>query len=43
MDEDDFPSSSDYLGYIGMGTEAYYAKKEVTFHVPTLSIDIETK
>ncbi|RDA93291.1 hypothetical protein CP533_2044 [Ophiocordyceps camponoti-saundersi (nom. inval.)] len=35
-----FPSSSDYLGYLSFGTEAYYSDKPVTFSVPSLSIDI---
>ncbi|KAL0934854.1 xyloglucan-specific endoglucanase [Colletotrichum truncatum] len=36
-----FPSSSTYLGYMGLGSEALSAKKVITFRVPTLSIDIE--
>lgn len=37
-----FPSGSDYMGYLSLGSEALYAKKTVTFHVPKLSIDIKT-
>ena len=41
-DYSDFPSSSDYIGYMSWGTEAYYSEKNVTFNVPKLSIDIDT-
>lgn len=43
MNNSSFPNSADYLGYVSLGTEALSATKEVTFHVPTLSIDIEGK
>ncbi|KAH7123003.1 concanavalin A-like lectin/glucanase domain-containing protein [Dactylonectria macrodidyma] len=36
-----FPSSSDYIGYMSWGTEAYYSEKNVTFNVAKLSIDID--
>lgn len=39
----EYPSRSDYLGYLSLGTEAYSSSTEVTFHVPELSIDIETQ
>lgn len=37
-----YPSSSDFLGYLSLGTEAYSSSDSVTFHVPALSIDINT-
>lgn len=36
-----YPSASDYLGYMGLGSEALSADTTVTFHVPMLSIDIK--
>ncbi|KAF9876856.1 hypothetical protein CkaCkLH20_05702 [Colletotrichum karsti] len=36
-----FPTSSTYLGYMGLGSEALSATKVVTFRVPTLTIDIK--
>ncbi|PHH62840.1 hypothetical protein CDD81_6640 [Ophiocordyceps australis] len=38
---DNFPSASDYLGYLSFGSEAYHSNKPVTFSVPSLSIDIQ--
>jgi hypothetical protein len=38
----DYPSSADFLGYLSLGTEAYSSSDSVTFHVPSLSIDIDT-
>ena len=38
-----FPTSSDYLGYAALGSEALWANTTVTFSVPTLSIDIVAK
>lgn len=38
----DLPKSSDYLGYLALGSETFYVDKTVTFYVPQLSIDIET-
>ncbi|KAF5003422.1 hypothetical protein FDECE_10019 [Fusarium decemcellulare] len=40
MDDSDYPSPSDYLGYMSWGTEAYSVNTTVTFDVPSLSIDI---
>lgn len=40
---DNFPTNADYLGYMGLGSEAFDAVKNVTFHVPRLSIDIQGK
>lgn len=39
----DFPTSSDYIGYMSWGSEAYYSTKNVTFNVPHLSIDVGAK
>lgn len=39
---DVYPSKSDYLGYLGFGTEAYSADKNVTFGVTNLEIGIKT-
>ncbi|KAK7402885.1 hypothetical protein QQX98_011370 [Neonectria punicea] len=39
-DEEFYPSTSDYMGYMSWGTEAYSANKSVTFDVPRLSIDV---
>ncbi|KAK5994127.1 Xyloglucan-specific endo-beta-1,4-glucanase 1-like protein [Cladobotryum mycophilum] len=36
------PSKSDYLGYVSLGSEAFYSPEVVTFNVPHFSIDIET-
>lgn len=36
------PKGSDYLGYMSLGSEALSADVAVTFHVPTLSIDVKT-
>ncbi|PHH68937.1 hypothetical protein CDD82_172 [Ophiocordyceps australis] len=35
-----FPTSSDYLGYLSFGSEAYHSNRPVTFSVPLLSIDV---
>ena len=37
-----YPTEDDYLGYMGLGSEALYATQPTTFYVPQLSIDIET-
>ncbi|KAM5341762.1 hypothetical protein ACJ41O_014793 [Fusarium nematophilum] len=42
MDNTNYPSASDYMGYMSWGTEAYYANSMVTFDVPSLSIDVVT-
>lgn len=39
----DAPGSSDYLGYWGLGSEAFSANSNVTFSVPLLSVDIQTQ
>lgn len=36
-----FPDKSDYLGYMGLGSEALWAQSTATFYVPVLSIDIQ--
>lgn len=36
------PSSSDYLGYMGLGSEALWTPQEVTFDVSYLSMDVKT-
>ncbi|KAL6897492.1 glycoside hydrolase family 12 protein [Trichoderma evansii] len=38
----DLPKSSDYLGYLALGSETFSVDKTVTLYVPQLSIDIET-
>ena len=38
----DYPSSTDYLGYVAFGQEAYSATNNVTFSVPKLRVDIST-
>ncbi|KAH7253541.1 concanavalin A-like lectin/glucanase domain-containing protein [Fusarium redolens] len=43
MDNANYPSSSDYIGYMSWGTEAYSANTTVTFDVPSLSINVEKK
>jgi hypothetical protein len=35
------PTSNDYLGYIGFGTEAYSSPTNVTFSVTELSIEVQ--
>ncbi|KAI8720149.1 hypothetical protein NCS52_00459600 [Fusarium sp. LHS14.1] len=43
MDDSDYPSPTDYLGYMAWGTEAYSSdNKYVTFNVTKLAIDVET-
>lgn len=37
-----FPKTTDYLGYMGLGSEALSTSEPVTFWVPELSIDIRT-
>ncbi|KAK0386443.1 hypothetical protein NLU13_6279 [Sarocladium strictum] len=39
----DYPSTKDYIGYMSLGSEALSANSTVTFHVPTLAIDVELK
>lgn len=36
------PTSADYLGYVAFGSEALYSTQNVTFAVPSLSIDLTT-
>lgn len=36
----DIPRVTDFLGYVGFGTQAYNSKGNVTFWVPRLSMDI---
>lgn len=38
----DFPSSTDYLGYMGLGSEALWSPQSVTFDVKYLSMDVRT-
>lgn len=37
-----YPSKEDYMGIFQFGTEAFSSKNNVTFWVPTLSIDIQS-
>jgi hypothetical protein len=37
----DVPTFTDYLGYVGFGTQAYNSIGDVTFSVPRLSIDVQ--
>lgn len=39
----DFPSSNDYLGYMGLGSEALWTPQKVTFDVSYLSMDVKHK
>ena len=43
MAKTDFPKSSDYIGYMSLGTETYNSDDFVTFHVPELAIDVSRK
>jgi hypothetical protein len=36
----DIPTFSEFLGYVGFGTQAFNANDDVTFYVPRLSIDV---
>ncbi|ROT41944.1 concanavalin A-like lectin/glucanase [Sodiomyces alkalinus F11] len=36
-----YPLDSDYVGYMGLGSEAYHSNTAVTFHVPQLAIDVQ--
>lgn len=38
----DFPGSSDYLGYMGLGSEALWSPQSVTFDVKYLSMNVIT-
>ena len=38
-----FPSSNDYLGYMGLGSEALWTPQKVTFDVSYLSMDVKHK
>lgn len=42
MAKTDFPTDSDYVGYMSLGTEAYSSDDYVTFHVPELSIEVSS-
>jgi hypothetical protein len=37
----DVPTFADFLGFVGFGTQAYSSIGNVTFWVPTLSIDVQ--
>lgn len=37
----DWASGSDYIGYLSMGTEAYFSPRNVTFYVPTFSVNVK--
>ena len=37
-----YPTTSDFMGVFGFGSEAYYADQNVTFYVPKLEVDIQT-
>lgn len=43
IDKPEYPKAGDYLGYMSLGSEALSANKTVTFHVPKLAIDVQTK
>ncbi|KAL2761035.1 glycoside hydrolase family 12 protein [Sodiomyces alcalophilus JCM 7366] len=36
-----YPRDSDYIGYMGLGSEAYHANTPVTFHVSELAMDVK--
>jgi hypothetical protein len=38
----DIPVFSDYLGYVGFGTQAYNSEGHVTFYVPKLGMDLRS-
>lgn len=38
-----YPTDDDYIGYVSLGTEAYWSAETVTFHVPSLAFNVETK
>lgn len=42
QDGDIYPKESDYMGVFQFGTEAFSVSENVTFSVPTLTIDIKT-
>lgn len=42
QDGDIYPKETDYMGVFQFGTEAFSVSENVTFSVPTLSIDIKT-
>jgi Glycosyl hydrolase family 12 len=35
------PTSTDYLGYVAFGSEAYSSPENVTLYVPKLQIDVQ--
>ena len=41
MNNADYPSNSDFLGYFAFGQEAYSSTTNVTFAVPYLAVDFE--
>ncbi|KAL2890453.1 concanavalin A-like lectin/glucanase [Ceratocystis lukuohia] len=43
MTGDSYPSDTDYLGHLSIGSEAYYSDGFVTFSVSELAIDLRTK
>ncbi|KAI6778570.1 Glycosyl hydrolase family 12 [Emericellopsis cladophorae] len=43
MGDTNFPTESDYIGYMAVGTETYFSDDYVTFHVPQLAIDVHLK
>ena len=37
----DYITDSHYLGYLSFGSEAYFSAKPVTFHVPSMRVDVQ--
>ncbi|KAJ9209410.1 CAZyme family GH12 [Paecilomyces variotii] len=37
-----YPTTQDYLGHLSLGSEAFSSSSNVTFHVPTFAIQVET-
>jgi hypothetical protein len=37
------PSGTDHLGYVAFGSEALYSSQNMTFYVPQLQLDLESK
>ncbi len=42
LDNNEYPTETDYLGYLAFGSEAYYSQQFVTFTAEHFSIDVKT-
>lgn len=43
LGQTEYPAASDYLGYMGLGSEALWTPQQVTFDVSHLTMDVRSK